>query len=79
MKYIKLKRKNLGWIDPDTGKKLDSIDGRHNRPGIDAFEHLGYDYPDIINDRKKCPRWHGEGDEILLELDITNEEEKIRL
>lgn len=72
MEYIEFKRKDLGWED-DKGNSLSSIEGRKNQPGIDAFRHRGYDYPDIIYD-KKCKGWISDGNQIIIKLDLTQEE-----
>ena len=63
-----------GYYDPRTGKKLDSIEGRRNRPDIDPFKHLGIIYPKIAQDKHKHKHieWHEKRPKLLLKLDITD-------
>lgn len=65
-----------GYYDPRTGKKLDSIEGRRNRPNIDPFKHLGIVYPEIAQDKHKDKHieWHEKRPKLLLKLDITDTE-----
>ena len=71
MEYIEIERVDLGYYDPDTGRDLASIEGRKNRPGIDAFSHKGYDYPSLIKSNKCKNRIPIGGGKILAEIDIT--------
>ena len=43
MRYATCPLVNLGWHDPETGQKRDSIAGLDNKSPGQLFEHAGYD------------------------------------
>lgn len=68
MLYIRIDAINKGYYDPATGKKLDSIEGRRNRPGVDAIAHLGWELPECaIGEKRIRPNV-----DLIMILDITN-------
>lgn len=67
--WIEMQTKHRGYRDPRTGKMLESIEGRRNRPGIDEFESLGHEYPDLSGVTIRS--WWERGETLLLLIEGT--------
>jgi len=74
MEYIKIEKKDRGYFDPKTGKKLLSIKGRRNRKGIDGFEHSGTDYPAYDYSQMKMVKRKETKTNIVYEIKATERE-----
>jgi len=61
--WVKMKRVDLGYRDPRTGRKLQSIEGRQNRPGVDPFDHIGWKYPPGTENALSR---HEQGEDVLV-------------
>ena len=70
-KVIKFKKIDKGWINPRTGKELESIEGLFNRKGIDEVVHRGYRYTIKMGQGQTIEETR---DHVILELDITDAE-----
>lgn len=69
--WLKFKKIDKGYFDPKTGKKLASIKGRRNRPGIDVFTHFGTIYTRQMGKGRSVKETENE---VILELNITDSE-----
>ena len=79
MKRIKFKLKPTEYYDPATGKKLKSIEGRRNRPGIDEFKDYRREYPKARSNPKTKRRIYNRN-ELILDMDISQSDvERIKL
>ena len=54
--------------DPRTGKILNDISGRKNRPGIDPFAPGGNVYPDLVIS-SKIKTWFQAGTDVMVLID----------
>lgn len=69
--YLRFDKLNNGWIDPDTGKVLQNIEGRRNIREGERFMHLGYIYPRASRGHRMRVERKGY---VVLELEIGKPE-----
>jgi len=72
--FVEFEVVDLGYYNPETGKDVLDITGRHNKPGVDPFTHRGRLYPEISKQKEKILMRRRKREKLLLELNITPEE-----